>query len=171
MTRLALPVGSLDMDLRGNLLVFDYRGFASPASIKDAAAAVASIDPSGFAPILRMDSAVWTGGRFTPVGSMARGAPQFERWPLAFVTEPRAYEWWCDHAADQARRGIVRAAFTDYAQACQWVTDRVRVAAAQARYEQQIQARSIAQSAHRSVVCGPGQEWRQASEQRPRRWG
>jgi hypothetical protein len=141
-------------------MVFDYRGVASVAMVKMATVALADIDPSSHAPVWRIDRAVWTEAQACP-DSMVRALPQFERWPVAFVVGQEAVEWWWRYARQQAERGLVRAVFTDYAQACDWSYARCQTAAAQARYEQS-QTGSIARSAHTSGASCRRPVWRPA---------
>jgi hypothetical protein len=154
-----LPTGSLHMDVHGDLMVFDYRGIASVAMVLESTRALTDIDPSGYAPVWRMDRAVWTEARSVCPDSMVRELPQFERWPVAFLVAPEAVEWWWRYARQQAERGVVRAVFTDYARARDWSAARCRTAAAQARYEQS-QTPPIARSARTSGACGPRRVWR-----------
>jgi hypothetical protein len=161
-----LPTGSLHMDVHGDLMVFDYRGIASVAMVREATRALTEIDPFGYAPVWRMDRAVWTEARSVCPDSMVRELPQFERWPVAFLVAPEAAEWWWRYARRQAERGLVRAVFTDYAQACAWSYARCRTAAAQARYEQS-QTQPTARSAHTSGACDLRQVWRPASAPHP----
>jgi hypothetical protein len=161
-----LPTGSLHMDVQGDLMVFDYRGIASVAMVQTATRALTNVDPSGYAPVWRMDRAVWTEARSSCPDSMVRALPQFERWPVAFLVAPEAVEWWWRYARQQAERGLVRAVFTDYARACDWSYARCRTAVAQALYEQS-RTQPVARSAHTSGACGRHQVWRPAYGQRP----
>jgi hypothetical protein len=161
-----LPTGSLQMDICGELMVFAYRGVASVAMLRESTKGLASIDPTGHAPVWRLDGAVWAGAQSACPDSMVRALPQFERWPAAFVVGPEALDWWWRYARSQAQRGMVRAVFTDYAQACDWASARSRVAVAQAQYEQS-QIQPVARSAHTSVACGHRRGWHPAFARRP----
>jgi hypothetical protein len=157
-----LPTGSLSLQACGELLVFTYRGVATAAVVQKSVRELTSMSLSGLAPVWRMDRAVWAEGPTLPKESMVRALPQFERWPAAFVATPESYGWWRAYARDQAARGMVRAAFTDYAQACEWVSARNRAALAQARYEE-TRAQSVGRSGRRSDVCDPRQVSRPTS--------